>query len=96
MKIDRLIHMANQIAGFFETEEDREVAADDVANHLKKFWNPRMRCQLVGYVEATGDEGLSSLLVEALRIHRAALCGSGQPILADDRWVGMPGSSDAG
>jgi formate dehydrogenase subunit delta len=96
MKINRLIDMANQIANFFEAEEDREVAVADVANHLKKYWNPRMRRQLVDHVDAAGDEGLSSLVVEALQIHRASLCGGGQPILADDRWVGEPGSSDAG
>ena len=39
---DKLVYMANQIAKFFESQgPDKAVAG--TADHLKKFWDPRMR-----------------------------------------------------
>lgn len=51
MSPDKLVHMANQIATFFATQpgEDR---AERVAQHLRDFWDPRMRAQFVAIVEA--------------------------------------------
>jgi formate dehydrogenase subunit delta len=48
--------MANQIAQFFATQKTADVAAD-VADHLKKFWEPRMRAQICAHL-ASGGEGL--------------------------------------
>jgi hypothetical protein len=41
MKIEALIKMANQIADFFQGEAGRCAAA--VAMHLRRYWEPRMR-----------------------------------------------------
>ncbi|MET0905578.1 MAG: formate dehydrogenase subunit delta, partial [Tardiphaga sp.] len=39
---DRLIYMANQIGDFFASQgHDHAVAG--IAEHIKKFWDPRMR-----------------------------------------------------
>jgi hypothetical protein len=45
MSPDKLVRMANQIATFFATQpgEDR---ADRVAQHLRDYWDPRMRAQI--------------------------------------------------
>jgi len=41
--------MANQIAQFFEPY-GREEAVSGVAGHLRNFWDPRMRSQLIKIV----------------------------------------------
>ena len=96
MDIEHLVTMANQIGAFFETEAERGEAADAIANHLKKFWDPRMRKQIVAHVEEHSGLGLKDIVVEAIRLNRDSLCGSDRIILADERWLGPPGSSDAG
>ena len=55
----KLVRMANQIASFFETQPG-DSAADDTAQHLKDFWDPRMLAQLAGIV-AAGGGGLSPI-----------------------------------
>ena len=56
MNTDRLVAMANDIAAFFAAEPDS--AAEQVALHLKKFWEPRMRKEIRQYLEQ-GGTGLS-------------------------------------
>lgn len=64
MQADKLVHMANQIARAFAVEgEAKAVAA--TANHLKLFWDPRMRREILAYLEA-GGEGLDSVARAAL------------------------------
>ena len=41
--------MANDIGTFFEAEPDKAEAARSVANHLRRFWDPRMRRQIVAH-----------------------------------------------
>jgi formate dehydrogenase subunit delta len=60
MNSERLVHMANQISLFFESQPEREVAIAGIQDHLKRFWDPRMRDGIIGYVEAGGD-GLRDL-----------------------------------
>jgi len=43
MDARKLIRMANDIAAFFAAEPDRKVAVTGVANHIVRFWEPRMR-----------------------------------------------------
>jgi formate dehydrogenase subunit delta len=45
--------MANQIGKFFEYQKKNEVVPG-IANHIKKFWDPRMR-QAIFYIDAGGD-----------------------------------------
>jgi formate dehydrogenase subunit delta len=58
-----MVHMANQIAQFFASYPHEEAVAG-VADHLKKFWEKRMRQQLHDYV-AHGGSGLNPLVLEA-------------------------------
>ena len=65
MKPETMVHRANQIALFFSSFS-RDEAVAGVADHLKKFWEPRMRKQLAEYVAAEGG-GLHELVPEAIR-----------------------------
>jgi len=58
MNVERLVAMANDIAAFFAADPDQESAAEQVAGHLRKFWEPRMRREIKRFVEQ-GGSGLS-------------------------------------
>jgi formate dehydrogenase subunit delta len=62
---ETLLRMAGQIAKFF-AGQPRANAADEVADHIMKFWDPVMRRQLIEYV-AAGGEGVDPLVVAAAR-----------------------------
>ncbi len=51
--VHKLVYMANQIGKFFASQgEDHAVAG--TLDHLKKFWDPRMRAQIVEHLDAGG------------------------------------------
>ena len=56
MQPEKLVMMANQIGAFFASQKADE-AVHGIADHLKKFWDPRMRAALLAYWRA-GGEGL--------------------------------------
>ncbi len=60
MNSARLVAMANDIAAFFAAEPDAEAAAEQVAGHLRRFWEPRMRKEIRSHLER-GGAGLSPL-----------------------------------
>jgi formate dehydrogenase subunit delta len=53
MTLDKLVYMANQISAFFSSQ-GQEQAAAGTANHIKKFWDPRMRRAIVAHLKAGG------------------------------------------
>ena len=65
MKSERMVHMANQIALFFQLSPHDEAVAG-VADHLKQFWEPRMLRQLHAHV-AEGGAGLHALVLDAAK-----------------------------
>ena len=58
MDVQRLVAMANDIAAFFDAESDKEVAAEGVRFHLTRFWDPRMRREIIAHV-GSGGAGLT-------------------------------------
>jgi formate dehydrogenase subunit delta len=66
MNVQRLVAMANDIANFFGSDPDPVAAAEQVAGHMKKFWEPRMREEIRRYVTA-GGEGMSSIAIQAVK-----------------------------
>ena len=72
MRLEQLVKMANQIGGFFEAMPDREEAMAGVMQHLRNYWDPRMRRQLLAHVVG-GGEGLSAFTLESLRTYHVAL-----------------------
>ncbi len=73
MDVKKLSTMANQIAEFFSAEPDRTVAVEGVASHLKRFWEPRMRKEILAALDAGQTDGMHALVVEALKQHRQML-----------------------
>jgi formate dehydrogenase subunit delta len=61
-----LIKMANQIGAFFEAMPNREQAVKDVAAHIRRNWEPRMRTALLQHVGQNGDAELSAIVRDAL------------------------------
>lgn len=78
MDVANLIRMANGIGEFFSAMPDRQEGLDGIADHLKRFWEPRMRTTLLSYLEANpqgcaGDVCLHPLVCESITRHRQAL-----------------------
>jgi len=61
---DRLIYMANQIGTFFKSQGP-EKAVPGIADHIHKFWDPRMRKAILAHLDA-GGEGLDPAVRDAL------------------------------
>jgi len=76
MDIHHLVKMANSIGDFFQTEPDKAKAAQAVANHIRSFWEPRMRKQIYSHLDQFAGEGLDELVLNALQTHRKDLEGS--------------------
>jgi formate dehydrogenase subunit delta len=68
MSPDRLVYMANQIARFF-VSQGKDEAAGAIADHLVKFWDPRMRVAIVAHL-ASGGAGLDPSVRDAVEILR--------------------------
>lgn len=73
MHIENLLQMANRIGDFFEAMPEPIEARDGIANHIQKFWEPRMRTELLAHIERTGGTGLHPMVVDAIRTHLDAL-----------------------
>ena len=62
--LDKLVYMSNQIGKFF-TAENIDTAAVRIAEHLNKYWDPRMRRAIRAHLDA-GGAGLDPLVREAV------------------------------
>lgn len=52
MNDQKMVHQANQIAAYFEIYPQQR-AESGVEDHIRKFWEPRIRTQLINY---SGDD----------------------------------------
>ena len=59
MTPETLVRMANQIADFFKSQPEED-ALKGAANHIRYFWDPRMRTKMAEHLKA-GGAGLSPL-----------------------------------
>ncbi len=57
------IRMANQIAAYFKSYP-HDVAVKEVADHINRFWEPRMRRHFFAFL-AGGGAGLDAIVKEA-------------------------------
>jgi formate dehydrogenase subunit delta len=66
MNREHLIRMANQIGAFFEAMPDREQAVADIATHLKRTWEPRMRREILRSLGTVEEAQLKPVVRDAL------------------------------
>ena len=66
---DRLVYMANQIGKFF-AHQPENIAVDEIADHIKSFWERRMLADIYAHLDA-GGAGLDPRVILALRKLRA-------------------------
>ena len=66
MRAERLVAMANDIGAFFNAEPDKTEAAKSVATHLRRYWDPRMRREIVAHYRDAGGAGLSAVARSAV------------------------------
>ena len=64
MSPDKLVYMANQIGKFFASQGDDQAAAG-IADHLEKYWDPRMRSTIADHLDR-GGQGLDPLSRQAV------------------------------
>ncbi len=69
MSPDKLVYMANQIGTAFNYQKDDDAVAS-IAQHIKAFWDPRMRAGILAH-EAAGGQGLNPRVLAAVRALRA-------------------------
>lgn len=67
MDIQNLVKMANQIGQFFQSYPNHQEAVNEVASHIRRFWEPRMRNAIIDHLNRGGDTGLLPLVIEALQ-----------------------------
>lgn len=70
MDASRLIKMANDIAAFFESDPDPQAVTDGIAGHLRRFWDPRMRRELLRFIDEHGGDGCKPTVLAAVAAHR--------------------------
>jgi formate dehydrogenase subunit delta len=73
MDLHNLIVMANRIGDFFAAQPDRDEAMAGIADHIRKFWVPRMRSEILAAVGTEAGAGLHEIVAAALVKHRALL-----------------------
>jgi len=73
MDIANLIRMANRIGDFFAAMPEREEALHDIAEHIRKFWEPRMRRELLAALDGGEAAQLQEIVRTALARHRGLL-----------------------
>jgi formate dehydrogenase subunit delta len=69
MQPDRLVYMANQIGDYFKYQK-LDDAGEEIANHLRLFWDPRMRKAIIDYLNETGGRGLEGPSLRAVELLR--------------------------
>jgi formate dehydrogenase subunit delta len=60
----KLVYMANQIGAFFRSQGE-EAAVKGTAEHIRKFWDPRMRAAILEHLKA-GGTGIDPLVRHAI------------------------------
>ena len=66
MNIQQLVTMANDISNFFDSEVGASEASKSIASHIARFWDPRMREQIIAHASA-GGEGLKPSALDAVK-----------------------------
>ena len=66
MSPDKLAYMANQIGKFF-AHKPHDIAVAAIADHIRKFWDPRMRSEILVHFDAVQLDPSVREAVESLK-----------------------------
>jgi formate dehydrogenase subunit delta len=73
MDEQNLIDMANRIGEFFASMPDHDEALAGVADHIRRFWEPRMRRAILAALDTANRDALCPIVRQALASHRTEL-----------------------
>ena len=73
MNSEHLVQMANSIGDYFAAFPDADEARHEIASHVRRYWEPRMRRGILEHIDRHGGEGLREIVLQALAQHRAEL-----------------------
>jgi formate dehydrogenase subunit delta len=74
MNEQHLIEMANRIGEFFESMPDHDEALAGIADHIRRFWEPRMRRAILATLDdPAACEPMLPIVREALTRARSQL-----------------------
>ncbi|MGS0894937.1 formate dehydrogenase subunit delta [Burkholderia stagnalis] len=82
MDTRHLIDMANQIGAFFESMPDRDEALAGIADHIRRFWEPRMRRAFLAALDDPSSDAAqhaAPIVRDAVAAHRASLVPASAP-----------------
>ncbi|KWA75198.1 formate dehydrogenase [Burkholderia ubonensis] len=83
MNTGHLIDMANQIGEFFASMPDRDETLAGIADHIRRFWEPRMRrALLAAFDDPAGDaaQRAAPIVREAIAAYRDTLTPADAPV----------------
>jgi formate dehydrogenase subunit delta len=60
--------MANDIGHFFDADADKNEAAKSIATHITRYWDPRMRREIVKHYREAGGAGLEPVARSAIAL----------------------------
>jgi formate dehydrogenase subunit delta len=66
MNIEHLVSMANDISHFFDGEYGTQDSPSNIALHISRYWDPRMRTQIIAHA-AQGGAGLTPTALAAVK-----------------------------
>jgi formate dehydrogenase subunit delta len=66
MNIEHLVSMANDIGNFFDGEFGKQESPAQIALHITRYWDPRMRTEIIAHA-AAGGGGLSPTALAAVK-----------------------------
>jgi len=73
MHIEQLVTMANDIANFFRNASDPGAGPRNVADHLRRYWAPPMRKQIIAHLNEAWSIGRRSLSGNAAKAQEIEL-----------------------
>ena len=66
MDIQNLVTMANRIGDFYESIPDVSEAKQGIIDHIRKFWEPRMREAMVAKLQDPATQSLHPTVRQAI------------------------------
>lgn len=75
MRAQYIIQQANQIASFYESMPDTAQALRDFVAHVTKFWDPRMRQDLIKIMQGPESASAHEMVRQAVHDHADLILG---------------------